>query len=321
MHSLVTSPSVVALAVLLAAPSPQDPVAPPEAKKPDPIEKETLALFEYDREEDLDIEERDYRQLHGYTRIDLTYASPAGGRVPAYLYQPDGDGPYAGILLMHGMPGSREGSIQYAPDYVKTGAVVLAISAPWARPDGPREEIVKFTKQDRDEQVQLMQDLMRGVDLLETLPWVDKERLAYVGGSYGGAMGGLLAGLERRLKAFVLVVGDGGLIAHFTGPDDGPGPPRGIAEKRWKEWRAMMEPIEPIRFVAHAAPAHLLFQNGKTDEMVPAETARVYQEAGSEPKTVIWYDAGHGLGPELLKDQFRWLEKRIGIDASKFPGM
>ncbi len=318
--STAFGPLALGLPLLLLAPSPQDSAAPTAEEKPSPIEKETLALFEYDREEDLDIEERDYATFAGYSRTDLTYASPAGGRVPAYLYQPEGDGPYAGILLMHGMPGSREGSKQYASDYVKSGAVVLAISAPWARPDGPREEIVKFTQQDRDEQVQLMQDLMRGADLLESLPWVDEERLAYVGGSYGGAMGGLLAGIERRLKAYVLVVGDGGLVAHFTGPDDGPGPPRNLSEERWQEWRAMMEPIEPIRFVAHAAPAHLLFQNGKTDELVPAETARVYQEAGSEPKTILWYDSGHGQTPKLRKDQFRWLEKQIGIDASQVIG-
>jgi dienelactone hydrolase len=286
-----------------------------EGEKVPAIEKETLALFEYDDDEELLIEERGFEMLPGYSQADLTFASPAGGRVPAYLYIPDGDGPHAGILLMHGMPGDRESSKVFAPEYVKAGAVVLAISAPWARPDGPREEIITFTRKDYLEQIQLIQDLRRGIDLLLTLPEVDPERLAYAGGSYGGAMGGLLAGVERRLKAYVLLVGDGGLIAHFTGPDDQPGAPRGIPEKRWLEWKAMMTPIEPIRFVAHAAPAHLLFQNGRTDELVPAATAEVYQKAGSEPKTVIWYDGGHAITPKVIEDQMKWLAKRIGIDA------
>lgn len=291
----------------------------PEKREVKPIEKETLALFEYDREADLEIEEAGFESLRGYTRADLTYASPAGGRVPAYLYLPDAEGPHAGILLMHGMPGDREDSKTHAPRYVTAGAVVLSISAPWARPDGPREDILKFTEGDYHEQIQLIQDMQRGIDLLLTFSEVDPERLAYVGGSYGGAMGGLLAGIEKRLKAYVLIVGDGGLIAHLTGPDD-PATPRDLSPERWAEWKARMAPIEPIRFVAHAAPAHLLFQNGKHDEMVPAVTARTYQEAGSEPKTVIWYDAGHALTLKLIDDQMKWLAERVGLQVEESAG-
>jgi uncharacterized protein len=308
------------LALTLLPPMTPEPGSSVAQKEGAPeIEKETLALFDYDREADLEIRESDFQERRGYTVTDLSYASPGGGRVPALLWQPDGGGPYAGILLMHGMPGSREDGRLFAPEYVKTGAVVLAISAPWARPDGPREEIVTFTEKDRDEQVQLIQDLMRGIDLLETLPWVDRERIGYVGGSYGGAMGGLLAGIERRLKAYVLVVGDGGLLAHFTGPDDGAGPPRNLSEERWRKWVAMMTPIEPIRFVGRAAPAALLFQNGKTDQLVPASTAEAYQKAGSEPKKIIWYDQGHAQTPDLIADQLEWLAKQIGIDPGTRP--
>ena len=36
---------------------------------------------------------------------------------------------FPAIVLMHGMPGSRDGSITHAPRYAKAGAVVIAISA------------------------------------------------------------------------------------------------------------------------------------------------------------------------------------------------
>ena len=71
-------------------------------------------------------------------------ASPKGGRVPAYLYEPAAEGPHAGILLMHGMPGSRDDMERFAAGYVEAGAVVLAISAPWARPNGPRDRILRL---------------------------------------------------------------------------------------------------------------------------------------------------------------------------------
>jgi len=42
------------------------------------------------------------------TLIDLTYASPMGGRVPATLVVPDGAGPFAGMLYQHGTPSTRQ---------------------------------------------------------------------------------------------------------------------------------------------------------------------------------------------------------------------
>ena len=98
-------------------------------------------------------------------------------------------------------------------------------------------------------------DLRRAVDLLAARPEVDRRRPAYVGVSYGAAMGGLLAGVEGRLKAYVLAVGDGGLVSHFTGPDDTDGPRQRLAATDRERWLAAMRPIEPINFVARAAPA------------------------------------------------------------------
>ncbi|MFT7485745.1 MAG: dienelactone hydrolase [Candidatus Paceibacteria bacterium] len=280
-----------------------------------PIAKEVMDLFEYDKEADLELEEGSFVQHNGYSQSDLSFSSPAGGRVPAFLFQPEGEGPHAGILLMHGMPGSRKDALMFASDYVKAGAVVVAISAPWARPDGPRAQILNFTKQDRDEQVQLIQDMMRAVDFLVSMPTVDSERLGYAGVSYGGAMGGLLAGVETRIKAYALVVGDGGLVAHLTGPDDSEHGSGGIPEEQLEDWLGWMKPIEPMLFVAHAAPAHLLFQNGKVDQLVPAADAKLYQEAGSQPKTVLWYEGGHSLSPALMRDQMQWFSERIGTTA------
>lgn len=315
--------SILLVPVLLTASLPriQDGEEPPKPAGADPPGAATLALFDYDREQSLDVQERGVQSFDGYERIDLTYASPAGGRVPAFLYQPLDEGPHAGLLLMHGMPGSRDSSAPFGAEYVRTGAVVLVISAPWARPDGPREDVLRFTEEDRAEQIQLIQDLRRGVDLLESFPWVDRERIGYVGGSYGGAMGGLLAGVEKRIRAFALAVGDGGLVAHLTGPDDGEGPPEGVGDEQWNAWLAHMRPIEPLRFVALAAPSELLFQNGRTDQLVPAADAEAYHAAASEPKTILWYDGGHGLTAQMRRDQVEWLAARIGIDAERYPGI
>ena len=33
-----------------------------------------------------------------------------------------------------------------------------------------------------------------------------------------------------------------------------------------------------------------------------------------DPKTVLWYDAGHGLNQHALFDRQDWLHEQIGID-------
>jgi uncharacterized protein len=299
----------LALATVLVACGADTAVSAPATAKDD-----LLKLFEYDAKAPLDLQVASTEKKEGYTLQQLTYASPKGGRVPAILLVPDGPGPFPGVLVMHGAPGTARTILPEAEGLAKLGAVALAISAPFSR--GERLEgrgMLHFDERDRTDQIQLIVDLRRGVDLLLARPDVAKDRLAYVGRSYGGAQGGLLAGVEKRIKAYVLVVGDGGLVSHFTGADDTDGPLQSLPAEQAKRWRETMEPIEPIRWIGRAAPAHLLFQNGRTDTLVPPADGRAYQEAASEPKKVLWYDAGHRLNEEATRDRQLWLAEQIGI--------
>lgn len=311
------TPKIVRLlfipALLACAPS-QAPAASPSAPSP-----EILRLFEYDTSAPLDVKVESTERKEGLTIQNLTYTSPKGGRVSATLIVPDGSGPFAGILLMHGAPGTREVTMPEAMTLAKRGAVTLSIDAPFARGErrGNPREMLHLDERDRDDQVQLAVDWRRGVDLLLARKDVDPKRLAYVGRSYGAAQGGLLAGVEKRIKAYALMVGDGGLVAHFTGAEDPPRFGGQVSEEAWKRWLEIMNPVEPIHFVGRAAPAHLLLQNGRTDEAVPADDGKAYQEAASEPKTLLWYDAGHRLNDQATQDRHDWLAKEIGLKPEK----
>ncbi len=46
---------------------------------------------------------------------------------------------------------------------------------------------------------------------------------------------------------------------------------------------------------------------------MPIPAVERYQAAGSEPKRVRWYDAGHGLNAEAFRDRAEWLRAQIGI--------
>ena len=183
---------------------------------------EVTRLFDYDRRQPLATTTQQTREeADGITVASITYTSPKGGEVPALLVVPKGRGPFPGVIVQHGMAGTKEGTLSTGIDLARTGAVAILIDAPFNRPQQGRvrSDPLTVTPKDRDEQIQLIVDLRRAVDLLVARPDVDRDRLAYVGVSYGAAMGGLLAGVEDRLKAYVLAVGDGGLVSHFTGPD------------------------------------------------------------------------------------------------------
>jgi cephalosporin-C deacetylase-like acetyl esterase len=278
-------------------------------------------LFAYDAGAPLGLEDslmsvRDSVEIHA-----ISFASPRGGRATGFLFVPvrGSRAKLPGIVVQHGMPGRAENVLRDAGNIARHGAVTIALDAPWNNRSGG---VVRFTPADSAEQVQLIVNLRRAFDVLLARPDVDPARLAYTGRSYGGAMGGLLAGVEHRPVGYVLIVGDGGLVAHFT---DGSGAMDlerfgqalsgpGQAER----WLAAMRPIEPIRFLP-CARSRLLFLSGRTDQLVTEEDALAYQAAAPEPKTVKWYNSGHGLETAAKVDELNWLHDTIGTAPAGSP--
>ena len=284
-----------------AAPGRGDGVLPPAAP---------VSLFDYDRSQPLDLRATaTASQNPEYQSYTVSYASPAGGRVSGVMVVPRSPGPHPGIVLMHGLPGTAAGAINHQGyEYATMGAVVLAIDAPWARRGGMPD----ITPRDSAEQVQLMQDLRRAVDVLVALPDVDPARIGYQGGSYGGAMGALFVGIEPRLRTAILFVPDGGLVAHFTASDGTP--IGGLASAPTREaWLAAMTPIEPIRFIARAGSLPLLIQNGRQDQLVSVEDAEALHAAAPPGRVVKWYDTGHGLNATAAADRRAWMVEQLGL--------
>jgi uncharacterized protein len=282
--------------------------------------REGVKLFDYDTSLPLRVRKGEPSRLTDLTVRELTYLSPKGGRVSALMVKPHGEGPFGGVIHLHGLPGNRFGLARLANQVARMGAIVLLIDAPWAREEnlGRPEGQITLSPLDRDEQIQLIVDLRRSIDLL-LQEHAEPDRLGYLGVSYGGAMGGLFAGVEHRLRTAVLVVGDGGLVTHFTLSDETTSQFLRISSRRQQAWLSAMEPIEPIYYVGHAAPASLLFQNGLEDQLVPPTAALRYQEGGSEPKEVRWYQAGHSLNPEAECDQLEWLDHSLRLVGAPDP--
>lgn len=270
-----------------------------------------LQTFAYEPAAPLDLRDSIMRVEDGVEVHALSFASPRGGRATALMFVPahvvDG-GTVPGIVMQHGLPGKAEFVSWVSGNIARHGAIVIALDAPFARRSGPPME---FTPQDSAEQVQLIVDLRRAFDVLARRRDVDTTRLAFIGRSYGGAMGGLLAGVDHRPRAFVLVVPDGGLVAHYTAAAHA-GALDTLSRERRERWLAAMRPIEPIRYIGCAKGASFLFQAARRDQYVTRQNAIAYQRAAPRPKRVRWYDLDHNLGWPSIVDELEWLHRTLG---------
>jgi len=92
--------------------------------------KELLRLYDYDPKAPLDVKEIGVKDRNGIAVHDISYASPKGGRVTAYLLVPPGPGPFAGIVIQHGGSGDRSTFMPMGVMLAKAKAVCLLIDAP-----------------------------------------------------------------------------------------------------------------------------------------------------------------------------------------------
>jgi poly(3-hydroxybutyrate) depolymerase len=272
--------------------------------------------FAYDQRAPLNVQSTLVRTEPDMEVRSISFDSPRGGRATGKLFVPRATpgARLAGIVMAHGAPGSTANMDPRALLVARKGAVVLGIDAAFARRD-PRDPL-SFTARDAEEQIQTIVDLRRAVDVLVARPDVDAARLGFIGGSYGAAMGGILAGVEPRIAAFVLAVGDAGFLAHFTADDGSWLPPVSELPAAQREaWVAAMTPISGEVYFPKAKGDRIFLQNGQTDTAVYPHVARAFHALAPEGAEKRWYDAGHRLPPSHFADQLEFLHRRIGIAA------
>ena len=167
-------------------------------------------MYDYDRTMPLDVKESGVEDRDGVRVHDVSYASPKGGRATAYLVVPSGKGTSAGVIFMHMRPGSRSTFLNEALSLAREGVVSLLIDAPFSRTESSRRDFdpsVSKPEVDRNIYIQTVIDLRRGVDLLISRSDVDRRRIGFIGHSFGAHTGAVLAGVEKRIKAYVIMAG------------------------------------------------------------------------------------------------------------------
>jgi dienelactone hydrolase len=282
------------------------PTALPVPRKPD---GESARLFAYDRSVAFDLKEASAREQDGVIIRDVNYAAytQQRGRIKAYLVKPAGKGPFAGVLFFHwyGSPnGNRDQFLGEAVALARRGTVSLLIQGhfPWAvaPTDG---------QTDRQRVIDETIEVRRALDLLLSQPQVNRKRIGYVGHDYGAMYGAIVAGVDKRVKAYVLMAPIGSFsywsLAYWLAKTAAPAK---------EAYRQALNAVDPISHISRATPAALLFQFANSDEHIPKTEANAFQEAASKPKEVKWYDAKHDLHVEAAaKDRREWLTGQLAL--------
>jgi len=272
--------------------------------------------FDYDKQAPIGAKEIGAEQRGKVTIYDLSYPSPKGGLVPAYLVVPKGKGPFAAVIWGHWCWGNspmrnRKQFLDEAVALAPAGVVSLLTDGPIARP-GYVANNEPLNEQQVTNVVQQVVDMRRGVDLLLARKDVDPKRVAYVGHSCNAVTGAFLAGVERRFKAFVLMAATMSDEVTMKTPEYQEYRNQVGAEK-FDAFNAKYWWTDQGKYVSHAAPAVVFLQYATQEKFITPERARLYAAVVSEPKQFKLYDAPHALNSEARRDRIAFLTEQLKL--------
>jgi dipeptidyl aminopeptidase/acylaminoacyl peptidase len=285
-----------------------------------------------ERKVPLDVKITEEVKTPRYVRKKLTYAAEKGDRVPAYLLIPiDRKGKLPAVLCLHqtvaigkGEPagfGKRE-NLRYAVHLAERGYVTLA-------PDYPSFGDYKydFAKSPyKSGSMKAIWNNMRAIDLLQSLPEVDPERIGCIGHSLGGHNTMFTAAFDPRIKALVSCCGFTSFPKYYKGNLKGWTSDRympliasryqGKPEQVPFDFPEVVASFAPRAFLAVAPVRDDNFEVSGVRDCIAAARP-VYELLGAKEKlSAIYPDCGHDFPPEAQKAAYewfdRWLKRRPG---------
>lgn len=235
-----------------------------------------------------------------WRREKITFNGADGERAIAYLYLPKNFPRPLQVLHFvpaadvesgrRSLPASLEDRI--AP-FIKSGRAAFGVVVKGyierIRPENyvrPEQTAVEY----REEIVNRITDVRRGLDYLETRSDLDSSRVAFFGLSAGARIGLILAAIEGRYRSVFL--GGSGVV---------------------KSDLQTIAGANPINFAPHIRPPKLMML-GRYDEDTPLKTqAEPLFKLLRGPKRLVLYDGPHVPPPEFLVPAMNnWLDETLG---------
>lgn len=269
-----------------------------------------------------------------YIRRLITYASEPGARVPAYLLVPKAalgsKKRFPAVLALHPTDpeyGHRVIVEQlrvhyraYARDLAERGYVVLAPPYPLMANYQPDLKALGYLSGT----MKAIWDNMRGLDYLESLPFVRKGKFGAIGRSLGGHNAIYTAVFDSRIKAVVLSCGFDSYVDYYDGDPANWQPGRGWCQDRYMpklagyRGRLAEIPFDFHELIAALAPRPVFinaplgdanFKWRSVDQVVEA-AAQIYRLYGVPQNLRVEHpDCAHDFPPAIRDQAYRFLDE------------
>lgn len=239
----------------------------------------------------------------------IRYKSFDGKEIPAFLYKPQGNGPFPVVINIHGGPEAQafpnfSPSIQYMLREMKVAVLVPNVRGSSGYGKTYLQLDNGFKRKDS------VKDIGALLDWIATQPSLDKDRVGVSGGSYGGYM--VLASMvdyNKRIRAGIDVVGISNFTTFLTNTESYRRDLRRVeyGDERDPKMRAFHEEIAPLNN-AKAITSPLFVAQGFNDPRVPYTEAEQIVKAVRGNGGDVWYlmfkDEGHGFAKKPNSDYF-----------------
>lgn len=129
-------------------------------------------------------------------RTDIEF-NAEGTVLRGWLYEPDGDGPFPGVVMAHGFSAVKEMYLDaFAEVFAAAGLAVLVFdNRGFGASDGtPRQEIDPWMQ---------VRDYRHAITYLQGEPRVDRHRIGVWGTSYSGGHVLVLGAIDKRIRCVV----------------------------------------------------------------------------------------------------------------------
>jgi len=279
---------------------------------------DAATLTAYDAAAPLDLrEEAEPEDREGIAVHDVSWASPLGGRVTAWLVVPAGEGPFAGLVYLHGSETWRDDFLDEALAMARGGAVSLVLDAPFARlGENRRTGLQSYANPERERTMtaQAVVDVRRAYDVLLARGDVDPERLGFVGHSWGASLGVVLAAVDPRPASLVLICGRPSWTGFLRTTDATSiqSERKRIGEAGWDRYLELMAPLDALAQIGSVDAQRLYLQYGTEDDVVPTEVSAELIVAADGARADL-YPAGHALDDDATADRVAWLVERLAL--------
>jgi hypothetical protein len=282
-----------------------------EKPVPDEIFEVYKEQFSYDKTDlNARVESRD-ESAEDWIKEHVTFNAAYGGeRMIGVLYIPkDIEPPYQTVVYFPGVQAAfRQSSEKIENDLefkvflsfiIKNGRAALypVLKGTMERADPSLIPIImgyqNTSYQFTEYMIQVIKDIKRSIDYLETREDINSDKFAYYGVSWGGIMGAYIPAVEDRFQASVLLSGG------FDALNARPRP----------------EALETNYITRVKVPTLML--NGRYDSIFPYETAikPMFDMMGTpdEHKELKLYETDH-VPPknDFIRDTLEWLDKYLG---------